>query len=286
MMKLLDQQKEQLDRKRNLSALLIQKHFRRFRQRKRFSSQKKKIIRLQSIVRTYTVKKQVKLYKKKSSVMLEIVETERSYVNSLKVVMESFVMALRQQQLMDELELNRQHVKAIFSEIEVLFNFQRFLLEQLEKKQPLNFYTNYGEVFVKMPDVLKVYTVYVNNFDQSLSTLKELSKNKAFVDWLRKRENDQKVHLDNLLITPIQRIPRYVLLLQDLLKYTRKHNADFEQLKTALKLIKETADIINSRKRVADQSNEVFRIHKQVKKKKMVCCLCMFMCLYVYVCFI
>ena len=42
--------------------------------------------------------------------------------------------------------------------------------------------------------------------------------------------NQHKNKFDNLYITPVQRIPRYVMFIRDILKKTDERNPDFEQL--------------------------------------------------------
>ena len=50
------------------------------------------------------------------------------------------------------------------------------------------------------------------------------------------------------LIMPVQRVPRYVLLLTDLLQNTPGDSADYEPIKTAHELVKSFADFINANK--------------------------------------
>lgn len=72
--------------------------------------------------------------------------------------------------------------------------------------------------------------------------------------------------MGSLLINPIQRIPRYVLLLRELIKYTPPTHPDFPLLQSSLNGIKESADLINERKRVAESNGNILRIHKLVFK--------------------
>tara|TARA_R110002050_G_scaffold181830_1_gene315302 strand:- start:945 stop:1718 length:774 start_codon:yes stop_codon:yes gene_type:complete len=52
--------------------------------------------------------------------------------------------------------------------------------------------------------------------------------------------------LDSLLITPVQRVPRYSLLLKDALKNTPEGHSDFAHLTTATKKMLEVADFLNN----------------------------------------
>lgn len=59
--------------------------------------------------------------------------------------------------------------------------------------------------------------------------------------------------LESILIKPVQRIPRYNLLLEDLLKNTPADHADHPNIQKALGKMKEVADHIN--KSVQQQEN-------------------------------
>ena len=65
----------------------------------------------------------------------------------------------------------------------------------------------------------------------------------------------------SLLITPIQRVPRYLLLLDKVLEYTPPIHPEYEIVSKAVQGISEIAKIVNDRKR--EEENKV----KQ-------CCLC------------
>jgi hypothetical protein len=63
--------------------------------------------------------------------------------------------------------------------------------------------------------------------------------------------------LDAILVVPVQRIPRYVLLLQDMLKSTPDWHPDKQQVDSALKIMKELADYINLHKKESDKLLEL-----------------------------
>lgn len=75
----------------------------------------------------------------------------------------------------------------------------------------------------------------------------------------------QGLHLGALLILPIQRIPRYVLLLQDLLRHTESKHPDHDDLVQALKEMRQVADYINEKKREAEALNLVVRIQERIQ---------------------
>jgi formate dehydrogenase maturation protein FdhE len=85
---------------------------------------------------------------------------------------------------------------------------------------------------------------YLANYNTANRTLKQLESNTTFVAWLAKTEADNSEQLrgqrlPSLLIQPVQRIPRYRMLLDELLKqYSKFQEADvagqLEQLDAAL----------------------------------------------------
>jgi hypothetical protein len=81
-----------------------------------------------------------------------------------------------------------------------------------------------------------MYTTYCQGFENSATILKSLvDKNKEFRkfhDDISSNENVGET-LDSFLILPIQRIPRYNLLLNELFKVTPVKHLDFHLLKKA-----------------------------------------------------
>jgi len=109
-----------------------------------------------------------------------------------------------------------------------------------------------------------MYTTYVNGFEKATQRVDKLSGNrrvKAFLEEIKMRPECMKLDLEAFLITPIQRPPRYELLLRDLLKHIpdSKHeeSADVEALfNTILDLNK----YINSSKREQERRDRLYKL--------------------------
>jgi hypothetical protein len=66
-----------------------------------------------------------------------------------------------------------------------------------------------------------IYTEYANAYQQGLAALnRERRRSKLFEQTALECKRKAELDLEHFLIMPIQRIPRYNLLLGDLLKYT------------------------------------------------------------------
>lgn len=78
-----------------------------------------------------------------------------------------------------------------------------------------------------------MYTIYGNNYDTAMDALDDAWEKGT---WL-KTYVEKKVTIESLLITPIQRLPRYQLLIEDLWKHTMPDHPDFNDLAAASKSI-------------------------------------------------
>mmetsp|Transcript_26847 Transcript_26847/g.52892 ORF Transcript_26847/g.52892 Transcript_26847/m.52892 type:complete len:132 (-) Transcript_26847:182-577(-) len=78
-----------------------------------------------------------------------------------------------------------------------------------------------AQCFDRHADFFKMYTQFLNGFDGAIRTMDELSSsNKRFRSFLQSQTQGlkQKSGLMSYLILPVQRLPRYVLLLRELEK--------------------------------------------------------------------
>ena len=104
-----------------------------------------------------------------------------------------------------------------------------------------------ADVFFRLAPFLKMYNQYSNSYDNALSVLARCTKLEKFA--LLVEECDAttglSARLDSLLIAPIQRIPRYTLLLSEMKKHTPEGHPDQANLDKAIPLLQEVADYIN-----------------------------------------
>jgi len=176
-----------------------------------------------------------------------------------------FIKPLRENKLLKDTE-----IQGIFANVEIIFDFQKELLKQFRTRveswesQPL-----LGDVFTTLSPFLKVYTTYVENFEKGSVTLKNAKKqNSQFNAFLRKCHEKKEMYgnldLEDYLLMPVQRIPRYQLLLQELLKCTEESHPDFIPLQSALSKIKEVAVHINTWVKTSDNKQKIVEIQNEL----------------------
>lgn len=174
----------------------------------------------------------------------EIFSSEKSYLKHLDILMDYFVIPLKS--ILD----STTHT-ALFGQIEMIYNLNGELLTELEVN--LN---NVANAFLKLAPFFKLYSVYAFDYKQALLVLQDISvKNHAFRKFLYNTETRPEVQtkLNSLLIIPIQRVPRYRLLLKQVLLYTSPADEDFKILQASVKEIENTVSHINTV--IEDQEN-------------------------------
>lgn len=136
---------------------------------------------------------------------------------------------------------------------------ERFIIATLQ--------TLIGDYFLRMAEFLRCYTQYVNNYDTAMKILEDLEKKPLFLQLLQKCTDNTEVKglaLYSYLIMPIQRPPRYELLLADLLKNTASEHPDHTNIKSAQQLICDINAQVDEKKRVNDEKKRVVEIDKSV----------------------
>jgi len=197
----------------------------------------------------------------------EIMSTEKTYVDGLKIISEVYLEPLKKVANGPNPCITKAQLSQVFSDIEVIMNVNISFYEQLQQR--LTEYkqdTVISDIFTTMAHFFKSYSRYCNNYEKSQSLLKDLKNNITFRDMVTQMDRDprsMKLGLSSYLILPIQRIPRYRLLLQDLIKHTEKDHPDYAGLNKALEDIMTVADHLNTTMKGIDATNEILKVQSQ-----------------------
>ncbi|XP_072540697.1 quattro [Salminus brasiliensis] len=144
-------------------------------------------------------------------IMEELLRTEREYVKALSYVMENYFPELERSDVPQDLRGQR---GSIFGNLEKLRDFhQHHFLKELELclRDPFRV----GRCFLRHKESFGLYALYSKNKPRSDSLLihhgKEFFKEKQ-------QQLEDKMDLSSYLLKPVQRISKYSLLLQDMLR--------------------------------------------------------------------
>merc|ERR1712137_335585 len=119
-----------------------------------------------------------------------------------------------------------------------------------------------------MAPFLTIYTQYCNNYEQSIASVERLKKQRAsFAAYLTESNlhlQQSQNHFESLLITPIQRGPRYALLLKELLSRTNEGHPDYGNLKQSIAAVEKQINSVNKKIRESQALNEVVSIREKL----------------------
>ncbi|XP_043927239.1 rho guanine nucleotide exchange factor 17 isoform X2 [Protopterus annectens] len=203
-------------------------------------------------------------------VMLTLLDTEQSYVESLRTLVQGYMKPLKQPE--NSSICDPSLVDEMFYQIpELLEHHEQFLEEVQQCVQDWHELQKVGDLLALSfsKDILvNIYTAYIDNFLNARDAVRLAKEAKpAFLKFLEQctRENKEKQALSDLMIKPVQRIPRYELLVKDLLKHTSEQHPDYTSLLDAQKNIKQLAERINKGRKNAEEVEREARILQEIE---------------------
>uniref|UniRef100_A0AAR2M4Q1 Phosphatidylinositol-3,4,5-trisphosphate-dependent Rac exchange factor 1 n=1 Tax=Pygocentrus nattereri TaxID=42514 RepID=A0AAR2M4Q1_PYGNA len=204
-------------------------------------------------------------------VLNEILNTERDYVRTLAFLQSAFLQRIRQTAENQQC-LTPEHVKILFSNIEEILDVHREFLSALEgnlQPEPQHYHA-LGHIFLQFVSHFSVYGEYCSNHEKALKLLIELNKIPHVRTFLLhcmllggKKSTD--VPLEGYLLSPIQRICKYPLLLKELLKRTPKKHVDYPTVEEALQAMKEVCSNINETKRQMEKLEALEQLQSHIE---------------------
>eukprot|EP01103_Thecamoeba_quadrilineata_P007479 TRINITY_DN17353_c0_g1_i1.p1 TRINITY_DN17353_c0_g1~~TRINITY_DN17353_c0_g1_i1.p1 ORF type:complete len:823 (+),score=196.91 TRINITY_DN17353_c0_g1_i1:5-2473(+) len=233
-----------------------------------------RVTRFQSLIRRFQSRKKyqkiVRDVSYRAHVAKEILSTEQLYVKSLEIIIRVFLNPLTEVSLKPKSFVTKEDLKVIFSDIVIIESINRQLLNDIENRiKNWSMHTLLGDVFLHFVAHFKVYTGYLQNYNESLSRINLLSKNEKFAKLILECKKDpecQQLDLPSFLIKPVQRIPRYSLLLKDLTKHTWKDHPDYLTLEKSVEEMEKLGTYLNHQKRIAENAIKLLEIVQHIYK--------------------
>nr|XP_033325968.1 protein still life, isoform SIF type 1 isoform X7 [Megalopta genalis] len=216
-----------------------------------------------------TPSRQLSDAEKLKKVILELIETERTYVKNLNNLLENYLEPLKRETFLSNAEIN-----ALFGNIQEIVTFQRQFLQNLdhaiEMEADFNSFDHpsqfkgvlfsIGSAFLYYVNHFKLYSSFCASHSKAQKVLHPNEGNQALQEFLQAR-NPRQQHsstLESYLIKPIQRILKYPLLLQQLRNLTDERSEEHQHLIEALKGMEKVAEHINEMQRIHEEYGAIF----------------------------
>lgn len=159
-------------------------------------------------------------------------ETEKTYVNGLDILLDVFYKPLLALTKSGVSGVSLDELDAVFTPLKPLRELHHDFISRLRDACKSMRVTNVGKLFTDLvctdlasqhfvPNAvqapyLQQYTTYVNNYNKTLAILQRSFSNSQFERTIQALQGTPRCNNQNLysfLITPVQRMPRYQLLL-------------------------------------------------------------------------
>ncbi|KAM4699224.1 rho guanine nucleotide exchange factor 25 isoform 2-T2 [Discoglossus pictus] len=163
-------------------------------------------------------------------VLMELIETEKMYVEDLGQIVEGYMATMVSQGIPEDMKGKD---KIVFGNIHQIFDWHKdYFLGELQKclEDP----NRLAHLFIKHERRLHMYVVYCQNKPKSEHIVSEYID--TYFEELR-QQLSHRLQLNDLLIKPVQRIMKYQLLLKDFHKYYSKAGQDTLELEKAVEVM-------------------------------------------------
>ncbi|KYQ89833.1 pleckstrin (PH) domain-containing protein [Tieghemostelium lacteum] len=255
------------------SVTKIQSIARKFIQRTRYLKVKEDIHCLQGYFHTFKAKFRLEKELTRKRVVQELVSTEKSYVFNLKLIIDVFIRPMINFNNIDSKVISLSDISGIFSNWERIYKINSVLLDLFQQRlDQWHIDQKLGDIFVSNTDSLFEYTPYVTNYEHSRKLLDKVTVNnqnfRNFLDAAQRDKRSKYLDLSSFLIQPIQRLPRYELLLRDLLKMTVMDHPDRDNLVKGVAKIREITMYINDQQKERENLSQVLQIQQELLSYK------------------
>eukprot|EP00300_Choanocystis_sp_HF-7_P036612 c52479_g1_i1.p1 GENE.c52479_g1_i1~~c52479_g1_i1.p1 ORF type:complete len:532 (+),score=67.67 c52479_g1_i1:59-1654(+) len=202
----------------------------------------------------------------------ELLTTEQTYCRQLDAITEVYIKPLREEG--GEEICSERKFKKIFTNLETVYPANKGLLASLiEHKERAAGGAGdshaYAQILTKHFHFFRIYIPFVNNYETMLATLRRQMRKPKFFKFVESVKGDPRcmgLDLNSLLITPVQRLPRYKLLLENLIKAT-EDEAEKVELSKALQAISFVAAEVNRAVKDQERNAKLLDLQKQFVDK-------------------
>ncbi len=169
-----------------------------------------------------------------------------------------------------KLDLTPEDLRIVFTNLSGIAALNKQFLNDLQKAHSSS---NGGDdilsamlsVFLNYAPLFSLYSDYVNQFDKSREKLQELRDRPAVDAFIRACEMQTSCHglrFADFLIQPVQRVPRFRLLLESILKYTPEGDPLHKQIKMCLDRISSVATKINDAVHTREARDKIIELQE------------------------
>uniref|UniRef100_A0A1B0FIB5 Protein vav n=1 Tax=Glossina morsitans morsitans TaxID=37546 RepID=A0A1B0FIB5_GLOMM len=188
-------------------------------------------------------------FEQRDYVIRELIDTESNYLDVLNALKTKFMAPL-------ERYLNPEELRQIFPRIKELADIHTKFLDKLRDSLQSHAKVKMSQVFLEFREPFLIYGEYCSCLLGAIDYLADICKKNQIIDQLvqvcEREYNVGKLQLRDILSVPMQRILKYHLLLDKLVKETSPMHEDYRSLERAKEAMIDVSQYINEVKRDSD----------------------------------
>ncbi|XP_075158340.1 vav guanine nucleotide exchange factor [Haematobia irritans] len=188
-------------------------------------------------------------FEQRDYVIRELIDTESNYLDVLNALKLKFMAPL-------ERYLTPEDIKQIFPRIKELADIHTRFLDKLRDSLQPNAKMKMSQVFLEFREPFLIYGEYCSCLLGAIDFLGDICKKNQIIEQLvqqcEREYNVGKLQLRDILSVPMQRILKYHLLLDKLVKETSPAHEDYRSLERAKEAMIDVSQYINEVKRDSD----------------------------------
>ncbi|KAL1924242.1 uncharacterized protein VTP21DRAFT_7277 [Calcarisporiella thermophila] len=203
-------------------------------------------------------------HRKREAAAQEIFQSERTYVHGLRKLRDLFYLPMTAHVKTGKL-MSQDEFQTIFSNFEEILELHEQLLNDLCHRRliwgPAQLIS---DIFLRYESSFQIYGYYLQKFPLAVRVLERLQKSNSnfrrFLEQCYRHPRHELLNLQAYLLLPVQRLPRYKLLLEALLKRTPPLHPDYANLQYAYQRLTSIAEEINEMVRDSENRRRVSQI--------------------------
>ncbi|KAI9305554.1 Dbl homology domain-containing protein [Cunninghamella echinulata] len=173
-------------------------------------------------------------------IVSELLATEETYLGHLvsfkQMFIEPFLLKFQNRYMIRDLQIIFTYIPSLITLSNALIRRWRAFIEGQSYFD--NHYVtvkdnhHIGKSFCELEDEFKVYTYYAAHYGKAQRCISKMERKPNYQQWIHavlQNKDLQRMGLADFLISPIQRITRYCLLVKDLLKHSDGNDVELER---------------------------------------------------------
>ena len=202
-----------------------------------------------------------KIIQHRNNIIREIIDTEEQYVRDLENINHFWAPEIKRKNLMSQAEFD-----LVFKEYIMIYDCHKKFYDNISSRFS-DFETCMAPLFLEFADLFNVSNKLIEMYPKINNLLNIKNQNRGFSSALLELQNaiDGR-DLASYLITPVQRMPRYMLFLRELIKGTPKAHPDHILLGYALEKIVETNNNAENQSERAKQQTRLYKLQEKLKR--------------------